>query len=119
MVLGEQYPNLIEPTPLAYTTLGLERMSYFLLYLKKRVESAAFHEALAALLARGFHLSEEPVRNRDGVAVRLQKEEEGVWLEWMDDDTLSVSATAEPSERLKAEISQTLDSANLKEMRIV
>ena len=94
-------------------------MSYSLLYLKKRVESAAFQEALTALLARGFHVSVAPSKNRDGVAVRLKKEEEEVWLEWMDHDSLSVSATKQPSERLKTEVSQTLDGANLKETRVI
>jgi hypothetical protein len=94
-------------------------MSYCLLYLKKRLEPAGFQKALSALLARGFHLSAAPVRNRDGVAAGLKKEEEEVWLELLDDDSLSVSAIAEPSERMKTDILQTMDGADLKERRVV
>jgi hypothetical protein len=90
-----------------------------LLYIKKRVEPAAFQEALASLLAGGFQVAEAPSRSRDGMAARLKKEEEEVWLEWMDDDSLSVSAAKEASARLRAEISQTLNVTNFKETRVV
>ena len=94
-------------------------MSYSLLYLKKRIEPAAFQDALTALVSHGFHIATAPEKNRDGVAARLQKEEAEVWLEWMDDDSLSVSTTCQQSERLKTEVTQILSSANLRETKVI
>jgi hypothetical protein len=89
------------------------------LFFRKHVERTAFQEALTVLQVSGFHVFERPSETRDGVVACLQKEQEKIWLTWMDDYSLFVTATKEPSPRLKAEVFQVLESANLKKIGII
>lgn len=89
-----------------------------LLYFKERASPESFQQAMQALLAAGYESSSAPARNHDGCAVRLKKEEE-IWLEWFDTDSLTVSAVAAPSDRLRSEVLSILGGTPMEEIKII
>jgi hypothetical protein len=70
------------------------------------------------LVGAGYSVSSPPETNRDGIAVRLAKEEE-VWLEWLHGDSLIVTAITSSSKLLKKQISLLLERAKLSEVQVL